>query len=286
MRKKKYIRTIISIMSIIGFIGCSIALLYPFISDRWNRYRDKQLLTNYKEAVGDIDKTDYDDIIRDIQKYNSDLRKRSHQIVTNAEYLPDESYESLMNLTNNGMMGYLEIPKIDITEPIYHYCNDESLRKGVGHMHGSSLPIGDTGAHVILSGHRGVPSQKFFSDLDRMDVGDKFYIHVMNELLVYRVYSVRTVYPAEVDNLVIEEDRDLVTLVTCTPYGINTMRLLVMGERVPESEITDRDSDGNIIIEDHEVIIDPAIWIFVGFIVFIFVLLFFSIIGKIIKKRK
>jgi sortase A len=277
---------IISIISIIGFIGCSIALLYPFISDRWNRYRDSKLITNYNDVIKSIDKNNYDSILKEIEEYNTKLRQRSRLIVTNAEYLPDEWYESLMDMTHTGMMGYIEIPKIDITEPIYHYCTDESLKKGIGHMHGSSLPIGGNSCHTILTGHRGLPNQKFFSDLDRMEVNDRFYLHIMDEIFVYEVYDIREVYPADVDDLRIEDDKDLCTLVTCTPYGINTMRLLVMGKRVYPEEVIERDSNGNVTIEDHEVIIDPAVWIFIGFGVFIILMILVSIISNIIKKNK
>lgn len=287
-RKKKIIRTVVSVISVIGFISCTIALLYPFISDRWNRYRDSQLVTNYDSTIKTINERDYSKMLAEIEDYNTALRRRSRKVVTNAEYLPDDWYESLMNLTGDGMMGYIEIPKIDITEPIYHYCTDSSLNKGIGHMHGSSMPVGNNSSHVILSGHRGLPTQKFFSDLDRMEIGDKFYLHIMNEVLVYQVYDIQEVYPADVDNLLIEDNKDLCTLVTCTPYGINTMRLLVMGKRISEEEL-EKDEDGNVIIEKHETIIDPAIWICIGFAVFIMILIIVNIFRKVfryIKKRK
>ena len=153
--------------------------MYPVVSDRWNRYRDSQLVTNYNEKLQYIDNTERDEILKKAVEYNRYLKLQDRNIVTDADYEPDDYYETLLNLTGNSMMGYVEIPKIDVTEPIYHYSHEISLGKGIGHIHGSSLPVGGKSTHSVLTGHRGLPNQKFFSDLDKVSIGDKFYIHVL-----------------------------------------------------------------------------------------------------------
>ena len=160
------IRKLVSIISIIGFLACTVLLLYPVISDRWNRYRDMQLITKYNEAVVNIDDTEYDQEMQKAVDYNAYLLKQNRNIITDAEYDPDAYYETLLNFTGNSIMGYVEIPQIGVTEPIYHYSTEVSLGMGVGHIHGSSLPTGGKNTHTVLTGHRGLPNQKFFSDLD------------------------------------------------------------------------------------------------------------------------
>ena len=268
-----------------GFLLCTVALLYPVVSDQWNRYRDAQLVTNYNEKLQYIDNTERDEILKKAVEYNRYLKLQDRNIVTDADYEPDDYYETLLNLTGNSMMGYVEIPKIDVTEPIYHYSHEISLGKGIGHIHGSSLPVGGKSTHSVLTGHRGLPNQKFFSDLDKVNIGDKFYIHVLGEVLVYRVYDIQEIEPHDVGVLFIEDDKDLVTLVTCTPYGVNTERLLVMGERVPVEDL-EIDEEGSVIVDEHSMIIDPAVWVFIGFMVFIFILFFSTLIRNIIYYRE
>ena len=282
-RKIKY--RVISIISVLGFLLCTIALLYPVVSDRWNRYRDAKLVTNYNAKISDSDKSELEAILQEAVEYNKQLKLQGRDIVTDADYEPDDYYETLLNLTGNNMMGYIEIPKIDVTEPIYHYSHEISLGKGIGHIHGSSLPVGGKSTHSVLTGHRGLPNQKFFSDLDKVSIGDKFYVHVLNTVLAYRIYDIREIEPHQVEILKIQDDRDLMTLVTCTPYGVNTERLLVMGERIPVEEL-ELDEDGDVIIEGHEVVIDPAVWVFIGFMTFIFLIFFSTLIRNIIYYRK
>ena len=268
-----------------GFLLCTVALLYPVVSDQWNRYRDAQLVTNYNEKLQVIDNTERDEILKKAVEYNRYLKLQDRNIVTDADYEPDDYYETLLNLTGNSMMGYVEIPKINVTEPIYHYSHEISLGKGIGHIHGSSLPVGGKSTHSVLTGHRGLPNQKFFSDLDKVSIGDKFYIHVLGEVLVYRIYDIQEIEPHDVGVLFIEDDKDLVTLVTCTPYGVNTERLLVMGERIPVEEL-ELDEEGAVIIDEHGTVIDPAVWVFIGFMAFIFILFFSTLIRNIIYYRE
>lgn len=284
-RNKKVKYKVISIISVLGFILCTVALLYPVVSDRWNRYRDAKLVTNYNEKIGDSNKSELEAILKEAVEYNRQLKLQGRDIVTDADYEPDDYYETLLNLTGNSMMGYVEIPKIDVTEPIYHYSHEISLGKGIGHIHGSSLPVGGKSTHSVLTGHRGLPNQKFFSDLDKVGIGDKFYIHVLGTVLAYRIYDIKEIEPHQVEILKIQDDRDLMTLVTCTPYGVNTERLLVMGERIPIEELG-LDEDGDIVIEGHEIIIDPAVWVFIGFMTFIFLIFFSTLIRNIIYYRK
>lgn len=284
-RGKKWLYNVLSLFSIIGFIACTIALLYPVISDRWNRYRDKQLVTEYNEVVNTVDHSVYEDTMKKAVEYNAYLKQQGRNIVTDAEYEPDDYYETLLNLTGNGMMCYVEIPKIDVTEPVYHYSTEVSLGIGVGHIHGSSLPVGGKNTHSVLTGHRGLPNQKFFSDLDKMILGDRFYIHIMNDIMCYQVYKITTIEPTDVEALFIENDRDLVTLVTCTPYGVNTHRLLIMGERVPLENI-EKDGAGHVIVEKHQIIIDPAVWVFIGFMLFILLLVIITTIQNIVYRYK
>jgi len=282
---KNHIRRLISVFSIIGFIACTVLLLYPVISDRWNRYRDMQLITEYHQKAVQIDTKEYDELMKKASDYNKYLVTQNRNIVTDAEYDPDAYYETLLNFMGNGIMGYVEIPKIGLTEPIYHYSTEVSLGIGIGHIHGSSLPTGGETTHTVLTGHRGLPNQKFFSDLDKINIGDKFYMHILNKILAYEVYKIKVIEPTDVDELMIEDGEDLATLVTCEPYGVNTHRLLVMGKRV-EFDEEKVDDKGLVTTEEHKLVIDPAVWVFAGFMLFILILVISTAMRKIISKFK
>lgn len=283
-KTKRNISRLISIISLIGFIVCTFVLLYPVISDRWNRYRDMQLINDYIETIEKGDNSYYDKELQKAKDYNKLLYSQGRNIVTDAEYDPDAYYETLLNVTGNGIMCYVEIPKIDVTEPVYHYSTEISLGEGVGHIHGSSLPTGDESTHSVLTGHRGLPSQKFFSDLDKLEVGDCFYIHILGHTLAYRVFDINVILPTDVSGLMIENGKDLVTLVTCEPYGVNTHRLLVTGERIEFDET--KVKNGFVTNEEHKTVVDPAVWVFIGFMIFILLLVVMVIIRKIIIKNK
>ena len=280
-----HIRRLISVFSIIGFIACTVLLLYPVISDRWNRYRDMQLITEYHQKAVQIYSKEYDELMKKASDYNKYLVTQNRNIVTDAEYDPDAYYETLLNFMGNGIMGYVEIPKIGLTEPIYHYSTEVSLGIGIGHIHGSSLPTGGETTHTVLTGHRGLPNQKFFSDLDKINIGDKFYMHILNKILAYEVYKIKVIEPTDVDELMIEDGEDLATLVTCEPYGVNTHRLLVMGKRV-EFDEEKVDDKGLVTTEEHKLVIDPAVWVFAGFMLFILILVISTAMRKIISKFK
>lgn len=239
MNKKKKSRLIRKIVSVLIFLAGLGIFLYPTISDAYGKYRDSKLKVKYNTAINSMESSNREKELEDAERYNENLIAKNRQIVSGMQFKPkdedrteeNDEYESLLSSSAAGLMGYLDIPKLAVSLPLYHYTDDEVLNKGIGHMHGSSLPVGGEGTHAIFIGHRGLPSLKLFSDLDEMKKGDTFYIHVLDRILAYRVFSVDVVLPTEVDSLRIEDGRDLVTLVTCTPYGVNTHRILVRAER-------------------------------------------------------
>lgn len=269
---------IIRIIAVIGFLCSTLALLYPVISDSWNRYVDSKRIAQYVAETSGENPEITEEYNRAVQ-YNKDLGAAVTQVVTSQEYTKSRAYESLLGGSQDGMMGYLEIPCIDVTEGIYHYTTEKVLSRGIGHIHGSSLPVGGENSHAVLTGHRGLPSQKFLSDLDKVKIGDTFYIHVLGRTLAYKVCQIDTVLPSEVESLKIESGRDLVTLVTCTPYGVNTHRLLVTGERVPFDD-NKVDSNGHVTTEQHTRQYDPSLIIFFCFMLIILVIGILSLVKK------
>lgn len=226
------------IIYIIFLVGLSL-LLYPFISNQWNDYRQKQLISRYeevlesKEAAGDVD---YNLEMNQAQAYNEALLPSilpDSFAVAAATEEEDKTYMSCLNITDDGMMGMIEIPKINVKLPLYHTTEKEVLEKAVGHLEGSSLPVGGENTHSVVSAHRGLPSATLFTDLDKLEKGDHFLVYVLDETLSYEVDQILVVKPEETDVLAVEADKDLMTLLTCTPYGVNSDRLLVRGHRVP-----------------------------------------------------
>ena len=226
-KKKNYIG-----LGLLFLIGLSI-LLYPMISDAWNKHCDNILISKYSSSVSsDENSKKIDSMWKAAEKYNEQIKQESvPDAFSVRDGEKDSTYESLLNLNGDGMMGYVEIPVIDVKIPIYHYTTDESLEKGAGHLFGSSLPVGGESTHAILSAHRGLPSAKLFTDLNLVKEGDVFYLHILNQTLAYEVDQIQTVLPDQTESLAITEGKDYVTLVTCTPYAVNTHRLLVRGHR-------------------------------------------------------
>ena len=205
-------------------------LLYPSLSDYWNSMHQTRAIASYAETVSQLDTAQYDEMWKAAQDYNRSLAQRE-----TAFALTDEqkaAYESLLDVSRLGVMGYIEIPEIDCSLPIYHGTEESVLQVAVGHLEWSSLPVGGEGTHCVLSGHRGLPSAKLFTNLDKLAVGDTFLLRVLDEVLTYEVDQILIVEPEQVDALGIVPGEDYCTLVTCTPYGINTHRLLVRGHRV------------------------------------------------------
>lgn len=215
-------------------VGLSI-LLYPTISNTWNEYRAKQLISTYTSTItADSDPEEYTEMMEAAQKYNEQLKREAvPDAFSVRDGIQDDTYDALLNIDGEGLMGSVEIPAIDVNIPIFHYTTEESLQKGVGHLFGSSLPIGGESTHSVLSAHRGLPSAELFTNLPLLEEGDVFYYHILGETIAYEVDQIQTVLPEEVESLAIMEGEDYSTLVTCTPYGVNSHRLLVRGHRIP-----------------------------------------------------
>lgn len=221
-------------------------LLYPTISDAWNAYRQNMLITDYEEAVAILaqDQETYDDIWAQARAYNKSLWEKPDRFFMTEEEKAE--YESLLNISGNGVMAYVEIPSIKCSLPIYHGTDERVLQTAVGHLEGTSLPVGGAGTHCVLSGHRGLPSAKLFTNLDQLEEGDIFLIKVLNETLTYEVDQIRTVLPEEMEELGLAEGKDYCTLVTCTPYGVNSHRLLVRGSRIENLEESSGSEPGTV----------------------------------------
>lgn len=228
---KKHSSTII--LLIIFFIGLSL-LLYPSFSDWWNSFHQSRAISTYSEVVANMDNDRYEQIWSDAWDYNHSLIDRPNDYLLSEEQ--KLQYEALLDIGQNGIMGYIEIPKINVTLPVYHGTSESVLQVAIGHLEWTSLPVGGESSHCVVSGHRGLPSAKLFTDLDKMEVGDTFLLRVLDEILTYEVDQILIVEPQETKALMIEEGQDLCTLVTCTPYGINTHRMLVRGHRVDTVE--------------------------------------------------
>ena len=223
------------VICIIFLAGLSL-LLYPFVANQWNNYRQKQLISGYEQVVSEKEAAegiDYDAERKKAEDYNEALLPC---VLPDSFALAESSgvdpvYMNTLNIAGDEMMGSVEIPKINIKIPIYHTTEEEVLNKGAGHLEGSSLPVGGANTHAVISAHRGLPSASLFTDLDQMEVGDIFILHILGKNLAYKVDQIKTVLPEETSELDIVEGEDYVTLVTCTPYGVNTHRLLVRGTR-------------------------------------------------------
>ena len=212
-------------------------LVYPSLSEYLSERNGSRATASYDDSVLQLEQARLDQLLAQAQEYNRQLAGTSTGKAPLSDDEGDpvtpESYWDLLNVDSAGMMGYIEIPKLNTAIPIYHGTSEAVLQVGVGHLQNTSLPVGGESTHAALSGHRGLPTRSLFTDLDQMEVGDRFYIKVLNETLYYTVDQILTVLPHEMDALAIEEGKDYVTLITCTPYGINSHRLLVRGVRTP-----------------------------------------------------
>lgn len=233
-------RTTIIMTAILFLAGLSL-LLYPFVANQWNTYRQSRLITDYEEVVASKEASgelDYEAEWAKAGSYNEALvpyilPDSFAEAKQETEEGEDKEYLSCLNLTGDGMMGYVQIPKINIRIPIFHTVDDDVLQKGAGHLEGSSLPVGGENNHAVISAHRGLPSAALFTDLDKLDKGDHFLLYILDDILCYEVDQIMVVEPEDTSSLVVEDGKDLVTLLTCTPYGVNSHRLLVRGHRVP-----------------------------------------------------
>lgn len=221
------------ILSLMLLAGLSL-LLYPSFSDYWNSFHSSKAISNYTQIVSDMDEEEYERILAEVDAYNKSLLNRDNPYLLTEEM--KEQYDALLNLDGTGAMGFVEIPCIDVEIPIYHTVEERVLQKAVGHITWTSMPVGGESTHSVLSGHRGLPSARLFTDMDKIIVGDNFYLHILNEELEYQVDQILIVEPKETEDLLIVPGEDYCTLVTCTPYGVNTHRMLVRGHRVASEE--------------------------------------------------
>ena len=231
--KKKTGSPITILLILILLAGVSL-LLYPTVSDYWNSFHQSRAIASYAEQVANIDDAQYEELWDAARDYNQSLLHRPNDLLLSDEQ--QEIYKSLLNIGGNGIMGYIEIPMIDVMLPIYHGTKESVLQIAVGHLDWTSLPVGGAGSHCVVSGHRGLPSARLFTDLDKLKVGDVFMLHVLNEILTYEIDQILIVEPQDTDPLLIEPGKDLCTLITCTPYGINSHRMLVRGHRIESQE--------------------------------------------------
>lgn len=243
--RRKLVSVLIVLLIIVGF-G---VLTYPVISNQWNTYRQSQLITHYEHVVETMEPEDFSEEWEKAQAFNAKIEKNDIYGdifgLDNAD-MKETEYWQMVNIAGDGVMGYISIPKINLRVSIYHSTGDDVLQTGVGHLSGSALPIGGAGTHSILAGHRGLPTAKLFTDLDQLQRGDMFYIHVLDETLAYQVDQILDMVDKDdMETLQaamqVEEEQDYVTLFTCTPYGVNSHRLLVRGTRVPyngEEDVT------------------------------------------------
>ena len=265
--KKNWTTILLVVIFLVG-IGL---FAYPTFSDYWNSFHQSKAVASYVENVTNMDKEQYDKLWNEAVAYNAKLAETGIQWTMTDE--EKKQYNEYLKVDDSGIMGYIDIPVIDCSLPIYHGTDESVLQIAIGHIEGSSLPVGGAGSHCVISGHRGLPSARLFTDLDKLVEGDIFILHTLDATLTYEVDQIRIVEPTDLSDLQIEEGKDLCTLVTCTPYGINTHRLLVRGHRIANQE------EGNVRVSADATQIDPVqvapflavpilllliIWVFAG----------------------
>ncbi len=277
------------------FVGISVSLiiigitifLYPGISNYFAKKNQTNVIRIYQELIQEKDENELSKELDKAKVYNENLAGEPvhDPFVVGSGYALPDNYKETLNITKDGVMGYIEIPKISVYLPIYHGTSEEVLEQGVGHIETTSLPIGGISTHSVLTGHTGLLSAELFTRLDEMKIGDIFYIHILNELLTYKVYETKVILPEEIDELQITNDKDWVTLVTCTPYGINTHRLLVKAERTEYEEYKSSNESNNSQNLEAKSKNYYLIGIEIG-VAIIFTFLIFALICLLYKKTK
>lgn len=246
-----------TILLVLAFFAGLSLLLYPTVSDYWNSLHASQTVADYAENVRNLEAEKYEQVLQDARNYNQMLPYKHTTFALSEE--DKGAYDTLLDISGTGVMGYIEIPTINISLPVYHGTEDAVLQIAVGHLEWSSLPVGGEDTHCVLSGHRGLPSAKLFTNLDKLVVGDKFVMRVLDEVLTYEVDQILIVEPTDVSTLIIEAGKDLCTLVTCTPYGINSHRLLVRGHRIENQEEAQAIRVTSDAIQIEPLIVAPAV---------------------------
>ena len=284
MKKKK--NFVWNIFFALVFLAGAGVFLYPTVSDMWNQYRNARLVSRYDEAVTDLSDNEYEKLWNEAKEYNAEhpVNSIADAFGEKDDYVLTHPYDQVLDPNGEGLMGSIEIPKINAKLAIYHGLSKTVLEKGVGHVEGTSLPVGGKSTHAVLAAHRGLPSAKLFTDLDQMKKGDIFILHILGKNLAYKVDQIRTVLPEETGELDIVEGEDHVTLVTCTPYGVNTHRLLVRGIRTKYAEGEIRNDE---TISQRLAVTDPRKVLAGGFAVLVvLILLIYLSVRYRDKKRR
>lgn len=287
--KKKIPGILFGLLFLIGF-GI---LVYPTVADQWNTYRQSRLISSYENTIEEMEPEDFTAEWEKARIFNDTLTQNSiygDVFGEEDQKLEDTEYWQVLNVGGDGVMGYLSIPKINIKLSIYHGTSDEVLQTGVGHLNGTKLPIGGESTHSVLAAHRGLPSARLFTDIDQLKKGDKFYIHVLDETLAYQVDQILDMVDKDDTEtlekaLQIEEGKDQVTLFTCTPYGVNSHRLLVRGTRVPyegEEEVSSTPVDTMLqAVQNYYML-----YLILGLSVTLLIILFLRILMRPGKKNR
>ncbi len=240
MKKSSKLRNAIrNVLSTLVILGGVLGVLYPTLSNYLNERNASYAIEIYDSTVAEMEEEKRRQMLEEARLYNKALLAKTGfdiPLADGAEYIEPEQYDEILRMESDGLMGYLELPRLAETVPIYHSSSEATLQIGIGHMENTCLPVGGNSTHAVLTGHRGLPSRQLFTDLDLMVVGDVFYVNVLGEKLAYQIDQILTVLPSEFEALAITENEDYVTLVTCRPYGVNTHRLLVRGTRIPYEE--------------------------------------------------
>lgn len=262
----------------VGLLGIGL-ILYPSVADWWNSFHQSRAVAAYAQKVANMDTSEYEKILADAEEYNRKLAANGINWKMSAEEIA--AYEKELDITGTGIMGYISIPKIHVELPIYHGIDDAVLQIAIGHLSETSLPVGGSTTHCVVSGHRGLPSAKLFTDIDKLVEGDTWTVNVLNKTLTYEVDQIRVVLPTDLSNLQLEQGKDQFTLVTCTPYGINTHRLLVRGHRVDNAQ-----GEANVIADALQ--IEPvymAPFVAIPFILLLLIIMMIST-GHMKRRKK
>ncbi len=267
MRKEIKEKLTIFLFILMIVVGLGI-ILYPLISNQLSKMNYQKVIDNYQNTVHQKKNSQNEQFINEARAYNHALTSTNIvDVFQNPKSESSNEYLSILNINNNGMMGYISIPKIDVRIPIYHGTSSDILQKGVGHLEGSSFPVGGENTHAILSAHRGLPSSRLFTDLDQLEEGDVFYIYILDQVFAYQVNQVLVTEPSETDALRIVDGKDYVTLVTCTPYAINTHRLLVRGERIEYNSDTEAQVAVDKSLSTADIILYVSLFVAIVFII-------------------
>lgn len=284
MKKKKSGALTTIFVILIFVVGLSL-LLYPTVSDYWNSIHQSQVIVSYDKEVNELEQAEFDRLWAEAEAFNSRLLTRPNRYVLSEA--DKETYYSTLVTSEKSLMAYLEIPVIDCMLPVRHGTEDDVLQKSVGHIEWTSLPVGGKSSHCVLSGHRGLPSSELLTNIDHMQLGDRFYLHVLGETLEYKVDNIAVVEPNDLNLLGVEEGKDYVTLLTCTPYGINSHRLLVRGIRVDgNADLSGAPDLTNEVREIDIMYIVPAVLVGLIVVVFLWLLIDSSRKKKARKKKE